>query len=74
MKALFDALNVVYHEKEKRTFFQLNAVSLTFTLGAIGFVLLALAAITVLPAVVNGLGLSSMIELTLKIGRGHCFS
>ena len=69
MKALFDALNVVYHEKEKRTFFQLNAVSLTFTLGAIGFVLLALAAITVLPAVANGLGLSSMIELTLKIGR-----
>ena len=42
-------------KRRKRTFFQLNAVSLTFTLGAIGFVLLALAAITVLPAVANGL-------------------
>jgi membrane protein len=35
MKALFDALNVVCGEKERRSFIRLNAISLTFTLGAI---------------------------------------
>src|SRR4051812_9353987 len=69
IKALFDALNVVYHEKEKRSFFTLNALSLTFTLGAIAFVLLALMAITVLPLAANYLGLSRVVDLSLKIGR-----
>ncbi len=69
MKAMFDALNVVYHEKEKRSFVKLNAVSLTFTLGAIAFVLLALATITVLPAALSYLGLSRVTELVIKIGR-----
>src|SRR3984957_5625624 len=36
MKAIMDALNVVYEEKEKRGFIKLNLVSLAFTLGAIG--------------------------------------
>lgn len=31
VKAIIDALNVVYDEKEKRGFFKLNAVSLAFT-------------------------------------------
>ena len=34
IKAIFDALNVVYGEKEKRGFIRLNATSLAFTLGA----------------------------------------
>ena len=42
MKAMFDALNIVYHEKEKRGFFRLNAISLAVTFGAIGFVIIAL--------------------------------
>lgn len=33
MKAIIDALNVVYDEEEKRSFVKLNAVSLAFTLG-----------------------------------------
>ena len=53
MKAMFDALNVVYHEEEKRGFVRLNAISLTFTLGAMLFVMLALTVLTVLPAVLN---------------------
>ena len=69
MKAMFDALNVVYHEKEKRGFVRLNAISLTFTLGAMLFVMLALTALTVLPAVLNSLGLSRAIELLVKVGR-----
>src|SRR5260221_9026868 len=33
IKALFDALNVAYGEKEKRSFVRLNAISLAFTAG-----------------------------------------
>ncbi|GLS44643.1 YihY/virulence factor BrkB family protein [Methylobacterium brachythecii] len=57
MKAMFDALNVVYEEEEKRNFFWLNLRSLTFTIGALLFVILALSAIVVLPVVFNFVGL-----------------
>jgi membrane protein len=69
MKAMFDALNVVYHEKEKRSFIRLNAISLAFTLGAIVFVLVALAAMTILPVVLSYVGLSRPMELLIKWGR-----
>ena len=39
MKALFDALNVVYGEKEQRSFIRLNAISLAFTFGALVFMM-----------------------------------
>jgi uncharacterized BrkB/YihY/UPF0761 family membrane protein len=42
MKALFDALNVVYGEKERRGFIRLNAISLAFTLSALIFMMIAL--------------------------------
>ncbi|MCE4222730.1 YihY/virulence factor BrkB family protein [Methylobacterium sp. C25] len=57
MKAMFDALNVVYEEQEKRNFFWLNLRSLTFTIGALLFVIIALSAIVVLPVVFNFVGL-----------------
>ena len=41
MKAVFDALNIVYDEEEKRSFVRLNLQSLAFTLGAIAFLILA---------------------------------
>jgi membrane protein len=69
VKAIFDALNVVYHENEKRSFIRLNALSLTFTLGGILFVLIAIAMITILPAALAFVGLSRTTELLLKIGR-----
>jgi len=69
MKAMFDALNVVYHEKEKRSFIRLNAISLAFTLGALVFVLIALAAMTLLPVVLSYFDLSRVMELFIKIGR-----
>ncbi len=69
VKAIFDALNVVYHEKEERSFIKLNALSLTFTLGGILFVIVAISMITVLPAVLEFVGLSRTTEVLLKIGR-----
>jgi membrane protein len=53
IKALFDALNVVYGEKEKRSFIRLNAITLAFTVSMIGFVLVAMACIVALPVALN---------------------
>ena len=53
IKALFDALNAVYEEKEKRSFFRLNAVTLGFTVAMIGFLIAALACIVALPVALN---------------------
>jgi len=51
VKSIFDALNIVYDEDEKRGIVTLNLVSLTFTVGAIVSLLLALGAVVVLPLV-----------------------
>ena len=64
-KALFDALNVVYDEDEKRGFVRRTMQTLAFTLGIVVFVLLALAAIVVVPAVFAVLGKGGSLLLTL---------
>jgi membrane protein len=69
MKSLFDTLNIVYGEQEKRGFLALNAVSLSFTLAAILFVLAALGAFVVVPVVLNFIGLSNFADLMLRISR-----
>lgn len=69
MKSLFDTLNVVYREPETRGFIKLNAISLLFTGGAILFALLAIAAIVVVPVVLQYVGLSDAADLLLRIGR-----
>jgi membrane protein len=56
IKSLFDALNLVYNEPEKRGFIMLNAVSLAFTAATIAFVLLALGAMVVLPLALDYVG------------------
>ena len=69
MKAMFDALNIVYDEEEKRSFLKLNLESLAFTVGAIAFLLLALAGIVVLPVILAFVGLGSGIEWLLALAR-----
>ncbi|MXP64687.1 YihY/virulence factor BrkB family protein [Roseomonas sp. M0104] len=68
-KAMFDALNVVYEEKEKRSFILLTVTTLAFTLGALVFTLLSIAAIVVVPVVLNFVGLGSAAEWLLRIAR-----
>jgi membrane protein len=51
MKSIFDALNLVYNEEEKRGLIWLNTISLAFTVAAILLVLVAIACIAALPAV-----------------------
>ena len=72
MKAIMDALNVVYEEKEKRGFFKLNLVSLAFTVAAIGSLLLALGAVVVLPVALSYLGLQDTTELCFVWRGGRC--
>lgn len=56
MKHIFDALNLVYNEREKRNFIVLNLVSLAFTAGALLFLILALVSVVVLPVVFEFIG------------------
>jgi membrane protein len=53
IKSIFDALNLVYDEPEKRGLIRLNLVSLAFTAAAIVFILIAIAFIAALPAVAS---------------------
>ncbi len=69
MKSLFDAMNVVYHEHEKRSFVRLTLVSLSFTLGAIAFLILALFAVVALPIVFAFVGLGPLADTLLDLGR-----
>ncbi|MGY3546395.1 MULTISPECIES: YihY/virulence factor BrkB family protein [unclassified Bradyrhizobium] len=69
MKSLFDTLNIVYGEEEKRGFFKLNAISLGFTIGGIVFVLAALGGVAVIPVVLQYVGLSKSTDLLIRIGR-----
>jgi hypothetical protein len=49
MAALFDALNVVYDEREKRSLVGFYATTFLFTLAGIVFVILAITGVVVLP-------------------------
>jgi membrane protein len=69
MKSLFDTLNVIYREREARGFFTLNIVSLAFTLATIVFVLLAIAAVVILPLALNYVGLPDRTDFLLRAGR-----
>jgi membrane protein len=69
MKAIMDALNVVYDEKEKRSFIMLNVISLCFTMGAIAAMLLGVAAVVVVPLVLAHFGLGTWSESLLALLR-----
>jgi membrane protein len=57
IKAIFEGLNSVYEENEKRSFIKLNAISLALTLAALAFVIVSLLTITVVPTLLSFRGL-----------------
>jgi membrane protein len=69
VKAIIDALNVIYEQQEGRSFIKLNLVALVFTLAGFAAFLLAIAAIVVLPLVLSPIGLGSLTETLTRIGR-----
>jgi membrane protein len=69
VKAVIDALNVIYEQREKRSFVKLNLVALVFTLLGFAALLLAMAAIVVLPLILSPIGLGSLTETVTRIAR-----
>src|SRR6478609_4827560 len=69
MKAIIDALNVVYDEKEKRGFFKLNAVSLAFTVAGVAGILTAIGLVVAAPVILSMIGLQSSTDLLIRYGR-----
>ena len=60
MKAIFDALNIIYDEEEKRGIIWLNVVSLFFTVCAIAAVGLAISLVVVFPLFLAAFGPTSL--------------
>jgi membrane protein len=69
MKALCDALNIAYGEEERRSFLRRTLITLALTIGGILFMLLAMAAVLVLPVVLNLVGLGGTADLLLRALR-----
>jgi membrane protein len=69
MKAIFDAMNVAYGEAEKRGIVRLNLVSLAFTLGALIFAAILIAAIGGVPAVLAYIWLDHWQETLIRLLR-----
>ena len=69
VKAMIDALNVIYEQQEGRNFFKLSLVALVFTLGGFATFLLAIAGVIVLPLVLAPIGLGSAAGTLTRFGR-----
>jgi membrane protein len=69
MKALFDALNVIYEEVEKRSFVRLNIASLCFTAALIALAVLNTAAIVVVTPFINQLRINNLAAAALSISK-----
>ena len=69
MSALFDALNVVYKEKEKRSLWKFYATTLLFAVISFLFLAVALAAIVIVPIALNLFGWGSYSERLLAFLR-----
>jgi membrane protein len=69
VSAIFDALNIVYEEKEKRGLVRFYLTTLTFTLASIGFIILTITVVVLLPVVLNFVPLPGGTDLLVKIAR-----
>ncbi|MEK9279733.1 YihY/virulence factor BrkB family protein [Bradyrhizobium sp. ISRA442] len=69
VKSIFDALNVAYEEREKRSFIRLNLVSLAFTVGSIMALLVMVGAVVAFPLALNHLGLAPESKLIVALAR-----
>ncbi|HEX3431412.1 MAG TPA: YihY/virulence factor BrkB family protein [Rhizomicrobium sp.] len=69
VKAMFDALNIVLKEEEKRGFIRLNLTSLAFTVGSLVVVLLAVGFVLGAPLALKYVGLNGQLDWLIDIGR-----
>ena len=69
VKAVIEALNVVYGEREKRGFLRLNLLSLAFTTGAIIALMLIVSAVVALPLMLDHIGLAQQSKTLVSVAR-----
>ena len=69
MKAVIDALNVVYEEREKRGIVKLNLLSLALTIGVIAGLLVMVSAVVAFPLALDHLGLKPESQLIVSLAR-----
>lgn len=69
VKAMIDALNVIYEEQESRNFFRFNLVALAFTLGSFAIFLLAIGAVVAVPAMLSWLKIPAATATLMRIAR-----
>jgi membrane protein len=69
VKAVIDALNVIYEQRETRSFLKLNLIALLFTIGGYIAFLVATAAVVAVPIVLSFIGFGSMAGTVMAIGR-----
>jgi membrane protein len=62
VKAMIDALNVIEGQDERRGFIRLNLLSLSLTLGAIVFLLLAVGTVVAFPLLLSALGWKDLMD------------
>jgi membrane protein len=67
VKAMFEAMNIAYEEREKRGFFALNLLALVFTLVSAVAGVLVLGAVIILPAVLALLPIGPALQWVLRI-------
>ncbi len=66
---LIKATNVAYDEDETRGFLKLRGIALALTLGAVVFILLAVALVAVVPVVLEALGLAGFALVIAQVLR-----
>jgi membrane protein len=69
VKSMIDALNVIYEQKESRSFIKLNLVALAFTLAGFAAFLVAIASIVVVPLVLSPIGFGNVAETLTRVAR-----
>jgi membrane protein len=69
VRTLMEALNVAYDEEESRGFIRFYGTALLLTLAGIVGVILAIGLVVALPAVLGLAGLSSVVDILVRIVR-----
>jgi membrane protein len=69
VKAMIDALNVIYEQQESRNLLKLNFVALLFTLGGFAVFLIAVGAVIAVPLALSWAGLGGESGDLIRIAR-----
>jgi membrane protein len=67
--AMFEGVNIAYHEKDERGFIMKKAIILLFTLGIIVAGLISIAFVVAFPAFIDSLGLPPVLKTILGLLR-----